>query len=195
MNGQGSSTKGKSADDITAKLTPEQALGVVRSLFNQGGTMQAAVLREAENVLTEVEVEDVAAYVFFSLDGIDVQDCWDKSGSTRDGYTSPDDAACELVEGELRPFLDQAARYHELGMPAQETVYCMGVILGLYRYDHESKSEFKEWAEDIALNCAGDLLRQWKKRVGRDPQSLAEMNGFIAGSCPRWERDLVKDGE
>ena len=47
----------------------------------------------------------------------------------------------------FEPFYDQAKRYRELGMPEQETTYCMGVILGIYRYEHESKSEFRKWCE------------------------------------------------
>jgi len=34
----------------------------------------------------------------------------------------------------------------------------MGVILGIYRYEHESKSEFREWCVDVPIECAGYLL-------------------------------------
>jgi len=89
-------------------------------------------------------LDGTADEVSVVLDSIDVQDCWDRSGSSRDDYTSPDEAAAEIIEEELQPFFDQVERYHELGMPEQEGAYCMGVIFGIYRYEQESKSEFRE---------------------------------------------------
>ena len=68
-----------------------------------------------------------------------------RSGRSRDGYTSPDEAAAEMIEAELQPFCDQFERYQELGMPEQELAYCMGVIFGLYRFERESESEFRDW--------------------------------------------------
>ena len=112
-------------NDVIKKLTAEQALEVVKRLSEKGGEIREAVLPEATNLLTAVNVETTADEVFFVLDSIDVQDCWDRSGRSRHGYTEPSEAAVELVEEELQPFYDQAARYQELGMTEQETTYCM----------------------------------------------------------------------
>jgi hypothetical protein len=177
-------------DDLINKLTAEQALEVVKRLSEKGGKFREAVLTEARNVLTAVDVEDTAEEVFFVLDSIDVQDCWDRSGKTRHGYTEPSEAACELVEEELQPFYDQAARYQELGMAEEEATYCVGVILGIYRYEQESKSEFREWAEDVPIECAGYLLDKWRKRKQGTPSAQA-MNEFIQHRCPKWARFLL----
>jgi hypothetical protein len=104
---------------------------------------------EAMKVLAEIELDAMAEDVLVVLDSIDVQDCWDRSGSSRDGYTSPDEAADENIAEELQPFFEQVERYHELGMPDQEATYCMGVLFGIYRYERESKSEFRECSVDI----------------------------------------------
>jgi mRNA-degrading endonuclease RelE of RelBE toxin-antitoxin system len=53
-------------------------------------------------VLTEIDLDETAEEVFLILDSIDVQDCWDRSGGSRDGYTSPDEAAAEIMEEESR---------------------------------------------------------------------------------------------
>ena len=75
-----------------------------------------------------VDLNETADEVFRALDSIDVQDCWARSGKSRYGYTEPSEAAVELVEEELRPFYDQAARYQELGM----TVAKHDVLHGSY---------------------------------------------------------------
>jgi hypothetical protein len=106
-------------DDVVRKLTAKQALEVVLRLHRKGGTRDA-VVTEAMDVLAEIELDDVAEDVFVALDAIDVEDCWARSGPSRDVYRSPDEAAAELVEEELRPFLEQIERYHDLGMADQE---------------------------------------------------------------------------
>ena len=152
------------------------------------------MLAEAGNLLSEIDLDEIAGEVFLVLDSIDVQDCWDRAGSSREGYTSPDEAAAELIDEQLQPFFDQAGRYHELGMTEKEATYCRGVILGIYRYEHESKSEFRQWAVDIPIECAGALLTKWRER-GQDPISVAAMDEFIRHRCPTWARHFFRLGE
>jgi hypothetical protein len=179
--------------DVIKKLSAEQALEVLKRLTAKGGKIQEAVLAEARDVSSEVDLDETADEVFFVLDSIDVQDCWDRAGSSRDGYTSPDEAAVEIVEESLQPFFDQTRRYHELGMSGEEMTHCMGLILGIYRYEHESKSEFREWSVDIPLECAGDRLREWRER-GQGPAFAEAMDEFIQQRCPNWARYLLQTG-
>jgi hypothetical protein len=72
-------TERLSMNDVIKKLTAEQALDVVKRLSEKGGEIGEAVLAEATNLLTAVNVEPTADEVFFVLDSIDVQDCWDRS--------------------------------------------------------------------------------------------------------------------
>jgi hypothetical protein len=180
--------------DATKKLTPEQALEVVRRLSDKGGVIRDAVIAEARNVLSEIDLDAIANNVFVALDSIDVQDCWDRAGNSRDGYTSPDEAAVELIEEELQPFFDQAGRFHELEMTEVEATYCSGLILGIYRYEHESKSEFREWAVDVLIECASAALTEWRER-GQDSSSGAAMDQFIRDRCPNWARNLLRTGK
>jgi hypothetical protein len=177
--------------EVIKKLTADQALEVVMRLCDKGGKVREAVLAEAKNVLSEIDLDEIADDVFFVLDSIDVQDCWARAGGSRDGYTSPDEAAVELIEEALRPFYEQAGRYHELGMLEEEATYRMGVILGIYRYEHESKSEFRQWSVDIPIECAGHLLEEWRDR-GRGSASAEAMAEFIEQRCPNWAKYLLR---
>jgi hypothetical protein len=91
--------------DVIKNLPAEQALEVVERLSEKGGEIQEAVLAEARDVLSEIDLDETADEVFFVLDSIDVQDCWDRAGSSRNGYISPDDASVEIMEERLQPFL------------------------------------------------------------------------------------------
>lgn len=172
-------------DDVIGKLTAEQALKIVGRLVRKGGALRDAVIAEAMAVLSDIEADETADQVVDALDAIDVEECWDRSGSSRDGYTSPVDAAAELVDEALQPFLDQAERYHQLGLIDQEETWCQGVILGIYRFERESGSEFRQWSEDICGECAGFLLGAWRDR-NRDQARLAAMRAFVRERCPHW---------
>jgi hypothetical protein len=91
-----------------------------QKLSQNEGKIGEAVRAEARTLLQAVDLDETADEGFFVLDSIDVEDCWDRSGSSRYGYTEPSEAAVELVEEELQPFYDQAARYCELNMPEQD---------------------------------------------------------------------------
>lgn len=177
-------------NDLLSKLTGEQALEVLQRLAQEKGAVATAVLAEAKRVLAAVDVDEVADEVFGQLDMIDVQDCWDKAGGNRDGYTGPEEAAVQLLEDELQPFVDQVERYHALGMAKQEQDYCMGTILGMFRYEKESKSEFKDWCTDIPLECAGGVLSDWRKR-NRNAAAAGAMDEFIRQRCPDWAMHLI----
>jgi hypothetical protein len=166
-------------------------LKIVQQLSRRGGEIGDAIRADAMNVLTGVHWGETAEEVFCGLDSLEVEDCWDRSGSSRDGCTSPDEAAAEMIEAELQPFCDQVERYQELGMPEQESAYCMGVILGLYRFARESESEFRDWSTDIPAECARDLLDQW---LARNPEGarIETMHAFIREHCPEWAKCLVK---
>jgi hypothetical protein len=171
--------------DLIGKLTAEQALRIVERLCRKGGEICEAVVAEAMDLLVEFSLDETADKVFDALDLVDIQDCWDQSRSLRDGNASPDEAAVDIIEEELQPFFDQVERYHELGMLEQEATYCMAVILGIYRFEHESKSEFKQLAEDIPAECAGNLLEEWRTR-NPGQAGIDVMYAFIRERCPKW---------
>jgi len=178
-------------NDVLSKLTGTQALHVLERLASRDSGMAEIIADEAKCMLAEVDIDETAEEVFAAFDAIAVEDCWDRSGADRDEYTSPEEAAVELIEEELQPFADQAKRYHELDMREQERDYCAGVILGLYRYEKESKSAFRDWSEDLPLDSAGWLLDEWRKR-NTDEAVRHTMDAFFWERCPKWAKDLVR---
>jgi hypothetical protein len=56
---------------------------------------------------------------------------------------------------------------------------------GIYRYERESKSEFREWSLDIPIECAGNLLTRWRER-NQNSAFNAAMDAFIRDRCPNW---------
>jgi len=69
----------------------------------------------------------------------------------------------------------------------------MGTILGIYRFQHESRSEFQEWCVDIPIECAGGLLTRWRER-GQDSAARFAMDEFIQDRCPNWASNFLRAG-
>ena len=177
--------------EVLSKLTGDQAFQVLERLAAGDAGLARTIEAVAKRLLAAVGVDETADEVFDALDAIAVEDCWDRTGSRRDGYTSPDEAAVELIEENLQPFSDQAERYHEIGMLDQERDYCAGIILGLYRYETESKSEFRNWSEDLPLDSAGCLLDEWRER-NPDTVMRVAMDAFIRERCAEWAKRMMR---
>jgi hypothetical protein len=177
--------EGTGMNDVTGKITSEQALLIVERLCRKGGEVRDAIIAETMSLLSEFSLEGTADEVFDALDLIDIQDCWDQAGNSRDGYTSPEEAAVDIVEEELQPFFDQVERYHDLGLIEEEATYCKAVLLGIYRFEQESKAEIKQLAVDLPAEYAGTLMEDWQKR-NPDKAGVAAMETFVREKCPKW---------
>lgn len=172
-------------DQIVAALNEPQKTELIRRLHERGGDVRQALVEEAGNVLKDVDLHQVAEEVFTDLDMIQVETLWDNSGPTRDGYISPEDEALDLIEHELEPHVQQVWDYLQLDMEIEARTYLKGLLLGLYRYDHESDSEFKDWAADIPINLFGTLLDGWRKKTGNFSRNT-EIDSFCQQMCPKW---------
>lgn len=172
--------------DILDRISGHEALYILRRLAKSDKSIQKRIATIAEEIIKDIDVESISDDVFFNLDGIDVHDLWNNAGSRSDGYISPEDLAFEMVEEVLEPFNHEVIRLFEINMPEEATLYCRGVLTGIYRYDHESKSEFKDWCVDVPEACFKDLLGEWKKGC-KDNKEIKEMNVFLNRECSGWK--------
>lgn len=173
--------------DILANITSDQAVHILKVLWEKRSDVREIIVNEAERLLGPVDPDEIAEDVFFALESIDVHELWDRSGSHSDGYTSPEDMAMEMVEEELDSFSDKIVKYHNLGLHEEEKLYCMGVLKGLYRFEKEAKSEFRNWASDVAGECFDFVHKAWQKQKGNE-RFAGEMGEFIKVTCPKWAR-------
>jgi len=179
--------------DILDSISGDDALRVLRTLCAADAEMHARILSEVENVLSQVDRDEVAGEVFFDLDALTVDELWERSGPKRHGYSSPDEMAVEMIEEALQPHEDKVKQYQEMGMPDQSKEYSMGVLKGIYQFDQESESEFKEQAPDVPGDCFGGILDQWRQRCTRK-HDIQDMNVFISRECPKWAKWATKNG-
>jgi len=62
-----------------------------------------------------------------------------------------------MFEEALAPFLQYMERYRMLGLPERASACCLGILQGIYDFDEESSTQYKEWAVDAPRNSSDRL--------------------------------------
>jgi hypothetical protein len=174
-------------NQIFNKITPDEALDILNTLAKSDKELKKKIIDLAEAIFTDVDFDDVCENVFHALDGIDVHELWDRAGPRTDGYTSPEEMAVEMFEEALEPFFLDMHRLLDLKMNQEAMLCCMGIAKGIYEYEENSTSEFKEWATDIPGEMYGFVIREWKER-GITAKDRKKMRSFVQKECPNWSK-------
>ena len=173
-------------DEIFEKISPNEALEILRQIAKADKNLKKKIIELAEVLFRDVDVDDICDAVFDALDEIDVHELWDRAGPKRDGYTSTEEMSVEMFEEALEPFVQEMERLLNLNMLQEAKLYCMGILKGIYQYEQDSQSEFKDWAADVPGETFGCILSQWGKN--RNKKDKQEMKGFIKNEFPAWSK-------
>ena len=175
----------KEPQEIIDQLSLHDAIAVLKTLADSDPQLAGRIAEIAMEQLRGIDPDDVAAAVLQDLDFLEVEDVWDQAGASRDGYRETDEVADEMIDNALEPYREDLTRYQRLNMLEEATYICMGIISGLYLFEHESSSEFKDWAVDLSVIYAEDTLKKWYTRDV--PQKFVDkMKSFIQSDLPNW---------
>jgi hypothetical protein len=180
----------KNPHEIINRLSPNDALAVLKTLARDDETLAARIAEIATVHLSEVDPEDVAFQLYDELDTLEVEEVWDRAGPTRHGYVDPGEAADRMIDEIIAPYLGELEKYQALGMNAEANRMCMGLLLGLYRFENESPSRFKEWAPGAAGIFADAVVDAWKAGSPRRADVKA-LRTFIEEELFGWGPRLV----
>jgi hypothetical protein len=179
----------QSPHDVIAQLSPEDALAVLKALARRDAEAAATIAEIAYDYLQGVELEEIAFTLYEDLELLRVEEVWDRAGPTRHGYVDPAEVAYNMIEEVLEPHLEQLTKYQKLDMRSEAQQLCMGLLRGLYRFDQESESEFKDWAPDAMPAYSQDVLQAWK-RGQPDQAERQRVETFLAEHLKRWRLRL-----
>lgn len=182
---------------VLERLAPGEAQAVLHRLLAAHADLRAEAERIARSLLGEVAFESVADDVEHALRSLDLDDLGSRAGRHHGGYTSPTEAAWELLQEVVDPFLSDMQRQMELGLEVEALEICKGVLLGLHRIRGMKGDEFLEWAEDFPTEAAADVVSTWARRQDRkEPKGTSRRarpvfpQEFVADHVPEWD-DLV----
>ena len=71
-------------------------MAILKDLSTRDTSMVKIIEEAAIEYLTGVDIDEVASEVQMELEFLDIEDVYDRSGSTRDGYVDPGDTAWQI---------------------------------------------------------------------------------------------------
>lgn len=148
--------------DILDSITSADAMTILRILMARNKELKGEIRKIALEVLSDTNPAKIAVDVMDALDCIEVEELWDRSGSKRYGYVDASEESWEMFEEALLPFLNTMTKYQKIGLTKEAKDYCVGIILGIQRFEADSRSEFKDWAIDAPQHFMGEVFEKWK---------------------------------
>ncbi len=98
-----------------------------------------------------------------------------------------------MVARVIEPYQKEIEHYDKIGgMAAAATRLCVGVVWGLYLFETEVDTEFKDWATDVPIGWAADTVGRWGKD-NRSARHHKVVRRFIAKHLPQWEDSLMRE--
>jgi hypothetical protein len=148
---------------LLKSLKADEAAGVLRSLLEAHPDLASEAEQIARSLLHQVDYEDVAAEIEDEIRALDYDDLNARAGKHEWGYVEPTEAALEILEETVEPFLDDMKRYLGLGLEQAALEVCKGLVLGCYRLSEREGGDVLGWASDFPSEAAGNALEIWCK--------------------------------
>ncbi len=180
---------------VLERLEDGEAHALLRRLLAAHPALRADAEQMARALLGEVGFESVADDVEQALRSLDLDDLESRAGRHSGGYISPAEAAWELLEEAVDPFISDLKRQMELGLDKEAVELGKGILLGLYRIRDTRSDEFLGWAEDFPAEAAADAVRVLTggKKKGAAGTRYARSHfdeEFVDKHVPEWS-DLI----
>ena len=171
--------------DIFDVISSDDAFDILRRLAREDQEIAKKIEQIAIEYLESVDIEDIAFEVYYALDRIEVEEVWDNSGNTRDGYVDPTEMAWQIFEEALEPFREELRKCQRLLLYAEAKKHCLGILEGIYKFEKESPSEYKDWAVDAPREYFEQVMKEWKSGQN-NPEDVAEVEDFIKKNFAGW---------
>ncbi len=162
-------------------------MGVLRRLSRRSDAVGEAVRDEILTDILRFDPEEVSGEVLADLELLTVEELWDRSGQTSQGYVDPNEESWLMIEEVLRPHVVRIRQYQNWGRPDEAREYCLAVLDGLYAFGREAKSEFKEHAGDDPRIAYGWIQARWREGV-KKITLLDDFSAEVAARFPEWEK-------
>ena len=162
---------------------------MLKRLLRAHRALRSDAERIARSLLGDVSFDAVADEVEQAVRGVNLDDFAGRAGRHSWGYTSPTEAAWELLEEAVAPFFEDMKRRIELALESEALEICKGLVLGLYRVRDEDGGDVLQWAQDFAAETAARAVETWRRRrrpKGVHRTSRALPSDFVERFIPDW---------
>jgi hypothetical protein len=185
----------KKKTPLLEQLQPGEAALVLSRLLAGHPELLPEAEEIARSTLSEVSFESIASEVEDSIRQLSLDDLDGQAGRHSWGYTEPTEAAWQLLEEAVEPFVEDMKRHLGLGLHEEAFEICKGIVLGLYQCRDADGDEFLGWAEDFPAEAAGNAVAEWMGAGKRGssgnqpgPNRVLLLREFVDKHAPEWQR-------
>jgi len=135
----------------------DELLAARPDLREQAEAYAVQVMRDTDRSAVADDVED-------ALHGLDIEELNTRAGHRPGrGYVDPAEAADEILDEALQPFLDDLQRRADLGIGSAAVEIAAGILLGLYNCRHGDSETLLEYSPDYAAERASGVVSECEK--------------------------------
>ncbi len=210
------SSAGAAPADPLAHLEPEASAAVLRALLERHPELAAQARALAAKVVARgksparggsagagaadtvgaageaAAADAVADAVEDAVRGFDIVDLAACSGEHDGVYVGPSDAAADLLQEEVAPFLSDMEREIDLGQRHAASATCRGIVLGLYRVRDEQENEVLAWAPDFPADAAREAVEAFMRRSAAKHGRAWTLSPAVTRTVPEWAAMLAR---
>ena len=187
--------KAAAKGSLLDRLEAHEGLEVLRRLTRTDSVLRARAVESADTLLGEVSFKQVADRVELGIGALDLDDLGARAGRHSWGYVEPTEAAWNLVEETVKPFMDDLERRIEMGRREEALEVCKGIVLGLYRVEEEGGNQILEYALDSPAETAAWAVDLLKGKAGARSQGAKGASvlppDFVEMHVPKWKTFLL----
>lgn len=122
----------KQGSTALASLRPQEAVQVLAGLIDSHPELVAELENLAAEAIAPPSRDQVEVSVTKRMRALDIDDLAELAGVHRGRYVQPWEAAGELIDGIVGPYLEDVRRLAGLGRVAEAHLVAVGVLAGLY---------------------------------------------------------------
>jgi hypothetical protein len=145
-------------------LAPHEKAAVLEHLLAAQPELREPAEAFAVSLVSDEDRSAVANDVEDALQSADIDEINGRAGHQPGrGYVDPGEAADEILDEMLDPFIDDLERRARLGLNPAAAELAAGILLGLYQCREGEAETLLEYSPDYAAERAAGLLSQYAR--------------------------------
>ena len=170
------------------RLSNNESARLWSQMLKRHPELRAEAEALALEMIIKVSPEGVAEDVIFALEGIEQEDIWGRSGTDQFGaYVDPGEAAYELCDEALEPFLEELKRLLALGLEAPALAQVEGLLLGLHGLEGKLPDDAEDYPADGGVY---GVLGTWAESSPAAVDSA--LLAWVDKELPDWAEDVKR---
>lgn len=151
-------------EPVLMSCTATEKASVLTVLLDDDPTLAEHAEDVARRMLSSVDIDTVSDLIVEAILGLDTEDLATRAGPRRDGYIEPTDAAWQLLEETIEPWIEDLRRRARLGLHQAAadlaTALTQALETAAERSDGIDDCLLRQWAPDFPVEAASGVERE-----------------------------------